>query len=223
MSPFNFARDARYALRMLVRAPGFSLVAILTFAVGIGVNTAVFNVVNGVLLRPLPYPDADRITLLWMDNRRQGIKEDITSYPNYMDWRSQSTSYTHMAAFRPLAFSLTGAGDPERLQGASVTANFFDVMGVPPLMGRLFTAENETRGQGRVRAHLARLVAAGGLPARRMSLAARWRWPDGRTKSSASCRRRCSGQRARSSGRRWPRPSKRVKRAATSGCRSSAG
>ena len=113
---------------MLLRSPGFSLVAILTFAVGIGVNTAVFNVVNGVLLRPLPYPDADRITMVWMDNRRQGIKEDITSYPNYLDWRMQSTSFAHMAAFTPSAFSLTGDGEPERLMGASVTASFFDVM-----------------------------------------------------------------------------------------------
>jgi putative ABC transport system permease protein len=147
MSPLNVMRDARYALRMLVRTPGFSLVAILTFAVGIGINTAVFNVVNGVLLRPLPYPDFDRITLVWMDNRRQGIKEDIASYPNYIDWKTQSTSYQHMAAFFPLAFSLTGAGEPERLQGVMVTANFFDVMGVQPMMGRLFTPENETPGK----------------------------------------------------------------------------
>ncbi len=97
MSSLNLSRDVRYALRMFLRAPGFSLIAILTFAVGIGVNTAVFNVVNGVLLRPLPYPDADRITMFWMDNRRQGIKEDITSYPNYLDWQNQSTSYAHMA------------------------------------------------------------------------------------------------------------------------------
>ncbi len=150
MSPVNLIRDGRYALRMLVRAPAFSLIAVLTFAVGIGVNTAVFNVVNGVLLRPLPYPDADRITLLWMDNRRQGIKEDITSYPNYRDWRDQSTSYTHMAAFTSSAFSLTGTGEPERLLGASVTANFFDVMQVPPTMGRVFTVENETPGNDAV-------------------------------------------------------------------------
>ena len=150
MSPFTIARDARYALRMLVRAPAFSAIAILTFAVGIGVNTAVFNVVNGVLLRPLPYPEADRITLLWMDNRRQGIKEDITSYPNYVDWRAQGTSYAHMAAFRPSAFSLTGAGEPERILGSMVTANFFDVMRVAPGLGRLFTVENETPGQDRV-------------------------------------------------------------------------
>jgi putative ABC transport system permease protein len=150
MSKLGFARDVRYALRMLVRTPVFSAVAILTFAVGIGVNTAVFSVVNGVLLRPLPYPEADRITLIWMDNRRQGIKEDITSYPTYMDWRNQSTSYEHMAAFRPTAFSLTGTTEPERLQGSFVTANFFDVMGIRPIRGRVFTVANETEGQDAV-------------------------------------------------------------------------
>src|SRR5919109_2187802 len=146
MSPLNVMRDARYALRLLVRAPGFSLVAILTFAVGIGINTAVFNVANGVLLRPLPYPDADRITMLWMDNRRQGIKEDITSYPNYVDWRAQNRSYAHMAAFTSSSFNLSGAGEPERLIGAQATANFFDVMGIQPLIGRVFTEAQETPG-----------------------------------------------------------------------------
>jgi putative ABC transport system permease protein len=146
----GFAHDARHAARLLLRAPAFSVIAVLTFAVGIGVNTAVFNVVNGVLLRALPYPDADRITLIWMDNRREGIKEDITSYPNYRDWRDQSSSYAHMAAFTPSSFTLTGVGDAERLIGATVTANFFDVMGVPPVIGRLFTAANEAEGQDAV-------------------------------------------------------------------------
>lgn len=150
MTPANFAGDVRFALRLLLRAPGFSLVAILTFAVGIGINTAVFNVVNGVLLRPLPYPEAERITMLWMDNRRQGIREDITSYPNYLDWRAQSTSYEQMAAFTRTALSLTGSGEPERLIGASVTANFFEVMQLAPLIGRVFTDGHETPGQDTV-------------------------------------------------------------------------
>ncbi len=150
MSSLNPARDIRYALRMLLRAPGFSLIAILTFAVGIGINTAVFNVVNGVLLRPLPYPDANEITMVWIDNRRQNIKEDITSYPNYLDWKQQNTSYAHMAGFTPSAFTLTGDGEPERLQGASVTASFFDVMRIAPAMGRVFTADNEAEGRDTV-------------------------------------------------------------------------
>jgi putative ABC transport system permease protein len=147
MFPMAFIRDARYAVRMLFRSPAFSLIAVLTFAVGIGVNTAVFNVVNGVLLSPLPYPNPDRITMLWMDNRREGIREDITSYPNYLDWRNQSASFAQMAAFRRAAFSLTGSGEPERLQGAMVTANFFAVMQTPPLVGRAFTEHHEAPGQ----------------------------------------------------------------------------
>jgi putative ABC transport system permease protein len=150
MGTIDITRDIRYAMRMLIRTPGFSAIAILTFAIGIGVNTAVFSVVNGVLLRALPYPDADRITMVWLDNRRQGIKEDITSYPNYVDWRDQSSSYASLAAFTPASFTLTGAGEPERLQGALATANFFAVMGVEPLLGRVYTGENEVEGKDRV-------------------------------------------------------------------------
>lgn len=143
-------RDTRFAIRMLLRTPGFSLVALLTFALGIGVNAAVFTVYNGVLLRPLPYPDADRITMVWMDNRRERIKEDITSYPNYVDWRDQSSSFAHMAAYTPAAFTLTGVGDPERLRGAESTANFFDVMGLRPVLGRVYTVQEETPGKDAV-------------------------------------------------------------------------
>jgi putative ABC transport system permease protein len=146
----SFVRDARHAIRMLVNSPGFSLIALLTFALGIGVNTAVFSVFNGVLLRPLPYPEPDRITMIWLDNRRLAIKEDITSFPNYRDWRDQSSAYAQMAAFTPAAFSLTGAGEPERLQGAQATANFFDVMGVKPVAGRLFDVSNEKPGNDTV-------------------------------------------------------------------------
>jgi hypothetical protein len=89
----SFVRDARHAIRMLVHSPGFSLIALLTFALGIGANTAVFSVFNGVLLRPLPYPEPDRITMIWLDNRRLAIREDITSFPNYRDWRESSTRW----------------------------------------------------------------------------------------------------------------------------------
>jgi putative ABC transport system permease protein len=150
LSRLGFARDARYAARVLLRAPAFSAVAILTFAVGIGVNAAVFSVVNAVLLQPLPYPDADRITLVWLDNRRQGISEDITSYPNYRHWREGNTAYQHLAAFTSQSFTLTGPDEPERLIGAAVTSNFFDVMGLQPTLGRVFTEANEGEGQDAV-------------------------------------------------------------------------
>jgi predicted permease len=142
--------DVRLAVRALGRTPGFSTGAVLTFALGIGVNTAVFSVFNGVLLRPLPYPDPDRITMVWMDNRLEQIREDITSYPNYRDWRDQASSYAQLAAYTSTAFTLTGADEPERLNGAQATANFFDVMGVQPLLGRLFTEAHETPGSDAV-------------------------------------------------------------------------
>lgn len=150
MTPANFVRDVRYAARMLFRNPGFTSIALLTFAVGIGVNTAVFSVFNGVLLRPLPYPDADRITLMWVDNRAAGIKEDIGSYPNYLDWRDQNQSYDHVAAFTGANFTLTGSDEPERIPGAQTTANFFAVVGLQPILGRLYTTANETPGNDRV-------------------------------------------------------------------------
>ena len=141
--------------------PAFSLIAILTFAVGIGINTAVFNVVNGVLLRPLPYPEADRITMVWMDNRRQGIKEDITSYPNYLDWQNaEHFVRAHGRRSRRRRSALTGDGEPERLQGASVTANFFDVMR-HHAGDRAACSRRRTRPKaGRRGRHLARPVAA---------------------------------------------------------------
>jgi len=150
MNPANIVRDVRYALRMLVRNPGFTTIALLTFAVGIGVNTAVFSVFNGVLLRPLPYPDAARITMMWLDNRPPGIKEDIGSYPNYRDWREQNTTYEHVAAFTPSSLTMTGAGEPERLPGAQTTASFFDVVGLRPALGRLYTEDQEKVGNDAV-------------------------------------------------------------------------
>jgi putative ABC transport system permease protein len=150
MNPAAILRDVRYALRMLIRNPGFTAIALLTFAVGIGVNTAVFSVFNGVLLRPLPYPDADRITMMWLDNRLQGIKEDIGSYPIYRDWREQSASFEHVAAFTPSNFTMTGSDEPERIPGAQTTANFFSVIGLQPVLGRLYTEAHETPGNDTV-------------------------------------------------------------------------
>ena len=150
MNPATILRDVRYAVRLLLRNPGFTAIALLTFAVGIGVNTAVFSVFNGVLLKPLPYPDADRITMMWLDNRRQGIKEDIGSYPNYRDWREQSASFEHVAAYSTPNFTMTGADEPERIRGAETTASFFAVIGLEPALGRLFTETNETPGSDRV-------------------------------------------------------------------------
>src|SRR6478672_10780120 len=123
-------QDLRYGLRTLLKAPGFTAIAIATLALGIGANTAIFSVVHAVLLRPLPYPESEQLTWVWMDNRKEGIHEDITSWPNFVDWRTQNQVFQGLAGVRHWTFNLTGSGEPEELRGASVTINFFDLMRV---------------------------------------------------------------------------------------------
>jgi putative ABC transport system permease protein len=138
--------DLVYALRSLKKKPIFTIVAIVTLALGIGANAAIFTVVNAVLLRPLPYPDPDRLMFLWTYNPRQGFDKDVGTYPNYQDWMRQSTSFENMTAYTGAGFTLTGAGDPAQIRGAVVTANFFDTLGVAPAFGRGFNSEQWTVG-----------------------------------------------------------------------------
>jgi putative ABC transport system permease protein len=139
-------QDLRYALRTLLRSPGFTVVAVLTLALGIGANTAIFSVVNAVLLHPLPFRDADRVAMVWLDNPPLGIRQDITSYPAFSDWREQNRVFSDMAAFRPHEANLTGEFEPERIARTAVTASFFSVLGVAPVQGRGFTTEEEQQG-----------------------------------------------------------------------------
>ena len=143
-------QDLRYGARMLFKQPGFTLIAIFTLALGIGANTAIFSVVNALLLRPLPYPDSEQLAWVWMDNRQEGIAEDITSWPNFEDWRTQNQSFQGMAGVRDRRFNLTGTGEPEELNGANVSANFFDLMRVSPQQGRAFSADEEQEGREQV-------------------------------------------------------------------------
>ncbi len=136
-------KDLQIGFRLLKNNPAFSLLSILALAVGIGANAAIFSVVNSVLLRALPYPDDERLTMVWLDNRIQGWHEDITSYPNYRDWRDRNNSFENMAAFRTRSYNLTGEGDPSRIAGAEVSANFFATMKVSPSFGRTFRPEEE--------------------------------------------------------------------------------
>ncbi|HWS87819.1 MAG TPA: ABC transporter permease [Pyrinomonadaceae bacterium] len=141
-------QDLRYGLRVLWKAPGFTAVAVLALALGVGANTAIFSVVNGVLLRPLPFAEPERLVMVWMDNRVMGLREDLNSYPNYVAWRDEGRAFEHLAAFTSSSPTLTSErGEPERLQGASATANFFGALRVQPALGRLFTAEEEAEGQ----------------------------------------------------------------------------
>ena len=140
-------RDLRHALRLARRRPGFSAIVILTLAIGIGANTAIFSVINAVLLRPLPYKDPGRLAMLWSEDRARNVHEDLASLLNFRDWRNQSDTFQDMTLFRGQTFLLGSDGPPERLRAARVPANFFRLLGVEPMLGRVFTAAEENRGE----------------------------------------------------------------------------
>lgn len=142
--------DIRFAARSLLKRPGFSLVVVLTLALGIGANAAVFSVVNAVLLRPLPYRDADRVVTLWQNNTKAGVARNDVSPANFLDWSEQSNSFAAMAGVEPFGFSLVGDGEPERFPAWLVTSGFFQVAGTDALLGRTFTAEDYLPGNERV-------------------------------------------------------------------------
>jgi putative ABC transport system permease protein len=140
----NLLKDVRYGLRSLYKRPGFTLVAVITLALGIGANTAIFSVVNAVLLRPLPYEDPDRLVVPLETVSGRAIP---TSYLNFVDWRNQNTVFENVAALRPReSFNLTGAGESERLQGRLVSANFLTTLGIKPIRGRDFVVEEDRSG-----------------------------------------------------------------------------
>ncbi len=129
---------------MLAKSPAFSLIAILTLALGIGANTAIFSVVNGVLLNPLPFNNPDQ--LVSMFQQMPNFKNGSISYPNFTDWRRMNTTFAGMAAYRSTGFNLSGNGEPERLHGEMISAGFFEILGVNPIIGRTFTADEDRIG-----------------------------------------------------------------------------
>src|SRR5215470_1915011 len=137
-------QDIRYGSRMLRTAPGFALVAILALALGIGANTAVFSVINGVLLKPLEYKDPDRLVRLW--EKWGNADKASLAYPNFKDWSEQNRSFDRMAAFRGGGFNLTGSDHPDRLRGAQISADFLSVLGVSPTLGRDFGPDDDRPG-----------------------------------------------------------------------------
>ncbi|MBL8222593.1 MAG: ABC transporter permease, partial [Bryobacterales bacterium] len=142
--------DVRAGFRQLRTSPGFAALAIGTMALAIGANTALFSVVHAVLLKPLPYAEAERLARVWMDNRRLQMKEDWASWLNYQDYKKMGTSFAQMAAFSEGGANLTGDGEPEPVRGIRAEREVFDVLGVKPLRGRLFTKEEEVDGKHRV-------------------------------------------------------------------------
>ena len=143
-------KDIRFAARSLWKRPGFTLIVVLTLALGIGANAAVFSVINAVLLRPLPYRDADRVVVVWQNNIKAGIADNAVSPANFIDWSEQSSSFEAMAGIEPFGFSLVGDGEPERFAAALVTSGFFQAVGTDALIGRTFIAEDYQPGNERV-------------------------------------------------------------------------
>ncbi len=131
-------QDIRYGIRMLMKNPGFTIIAVLTLALGIGANTAIFSVVNAELLRPLPFRDSGRLVSVATANSRMHSSNGSASYPDFVDWRSQNQVFEKMAAFTDATFTLTGQENPAHLEGASVSADTFDLLGVSPELGRTF-------------------------------------------------------------------------------------
>jgi len=144
------ARDFRYALRMLQRSPGFTAVAVLTLALGIGANTAIFSVVNSVLIRPLPYSDPGSLVMVWENNSQHPNPHNTVSPPNFFDWQSRNTVFSGMAYLFDERDNLTGNGAPEEVVVQDVSVNFFSVLGVNPILGPGFTPENGQRGHENV-------------------------------------------------------------------------
>jgi putative ABC transport system permease protein len=136
-------QDLRYAARTLFRAPGFTMAAVAIAAIGIGATTAAFTLVDHVLIRPLPFARQDRVVKLWEDHTVQTTRLWEASPANYRDWKRMSGSFAGMEAYRSLAVNLTRPGEPQPLNGASVTAGMFELLGVGPAMGRVFTAEDD--------------------------------------------------------------------------------
>ncbi|HEY7913275.1 MAG TPA: ABC transporter permease, partial [Blastocatellia bacterium] len=141
-------QDLRYGARTLLKKPEFTLIAVITLALGIGANTAIFSVVNGVLLRPLPYADADR--LVWMTEQHEQIPSRWVSYPNFLDWQSRSRSFEAMATIRGWQMTMTGQGEAQSVNARMVTADYFRVMRAQPLHGRDFIIEEDRFGAERV-------------------------------------------------------------------------
>lgn len=140
------AQDIRYALRMFAKNPAFSAIAVLALALGIGANSAIFSVVDAILLRPLPFKNPGQLVMIWENATHLGFPKNTPSPANFLDWRQQSTVFDGMAAFAERSFNLTGVGEPERLDGRRVSANLFDLLGVRPIVGRTFLPQEDAPG-----------------------------------------------------------------------------
>src|SRR5262250_570860 len=140
----GFRQDFSYGWRMLLARPGFTIIAVVALALGIGVNSCIFTVVNGVLLRPLAYKDPDQLVRIW--EKWGGFDQGSVSYLNFKDWRERNQSFEKMATYRWTGFNLTGGDQPERLTGRQVSSELLDVLNVSPSVGRNFRPDEDRIG-----------------------------------------------------------------------------
>src|SRR5262245_59291854 len=139
-------QDVRYAFRILWKSRGLTAIALLTLALGIGVNSAIFSVVNAVVLRPLPYSESERLMVIWGTLNKTGLKETEISALEFRDFQQQCQAFDQVAAYFTQGYNLTGVDQPERLRGASISANLFSTLRVQPQLGRNFSADEDQLG-----------------------------------------------------------------------------
>ena len=146
----TFWQDVKFGVRMLAKSPGFAVAAVLTLALGIGATTAIFSVVNAILLRPLQYQSPDQLVVVWEKNLKKGWVVAPTSYPNFLDLKNGNGVLSDIGAFSDSTFNLTGGDEPERIIGWRVSPTLFSMLGVPPVAGRTFVPEDSKPGNNHV-------------------------------------------------------------------------
>jgi putative ABC transport system permease protein len=139
----NALQDSRYAFRGIAKSPAFSMTAVLTLALGVGASMAIVTLINSVMLRTLPFPDADRLVVLFATDSARGLFRDTTSFPDFLDWKGQSHGFTQMGAWRSNQFNLTGTGTPKPIVGLRASYEIFSVLGVTPALGRGFNRQEQ--------------------------------------------------------------------------------
>ena len=146
----SLLRDLKFSARSLLKRPALTIIAIVTLAIGIGANSAIFSVVNALLIKPLPFPDLDRVVAIWEKQPSRGVERNEASVPNFLDWRAQNHTFEQIGVYGWWSANLTGNDSPERIQGFQVTANFLDVLGVKPMLGRAFAVDEDQPGKDAV-------------------------------------------------------------------------
>src|SRR5258708_10324655 len=159
----TLSQDLRYAVRMLLKSPGFAAIAVLTLALGIGANTALFSVVNGVLFNPLGYPHSEQLVAVY--GTASGVSQGPVSYLNFLDLHHDNQTFSSMAVYRNQDYNFTGAGEGERLSGYMISADFFSTLGVKPVVGRTFRSDDDLVGASPV------VILGGGLCQRKFGSA----------------------------------------------------